>query len=210
VLPSEGGSVSAGDGDDKVTGALGDDVMHGNAGVDSLSAGAGSDIARGGQQNDFVQGNSGNDLVFGDRGDDIVHGGKGADLVQGNTGNDVVLGDDGDDIIRGGQGDDQVFGGQGADLLFGDLGNDSLTGGSGADAFHFPAGSQGRDLITDFTRGEGDRIVIDSPLAANFGDLASRISQAADGSAMIDLGDLVITLQGVAPGALGAGDFLFG
>ncbi|WP_300574054.1 DUF4347 domain-containing protein [Phenylobacterium sp.] len=210
VLPNEGGSVSAGDGDDKVTGALGDDVMHGNAGVDSLSAGAGSDIARGGQQNDFVQGNSGNDLVFGDRGDDIVHGGKGADLVQGNTGNDVVLGDDGDDIIRGGQGDDQVFGGQGADLLFGDLGNDSLTGGSGADAFHFPAGSQGRDLITDFARAEGDRIVIDSPLAANFGDLASRVSQAADGSAIIDLGDLVITLQGVAPGALEAGDFLFG
>lgn len=210
VLPNEGGSVSAGDGDDKVTGALGDDFIHGNAGVDSLSAGAGSDIVYGGQQNDFVQGNSGDDVVFGDRGDDIVHGGQGGDLVQGNTGDDIVLGDDGDDIVRGGQGNDQVFGGEGADLLFGDLGNDSLTGGSGADTFHFPSGSQGRDLIADFARAEGDRIVIDSPLAANFGDLAGRITQTGNGGAMIDLGDLVITIQGVAPGALAAGDFLFG
>lgn len=210
VLGDSGGSLSGGAGDDKVTGGLGNDFVHGNVGADSLSSGAGADSVHGGQDNDFVQGNSGDDFVFGDRGNDVVHGGQGSDLVQGNTGDDVVLGDLGDDIVRGGQGNDQVFGGAGADQLFGDLGNDTVTGGAGADVFRFPVGAQGQDLITDFSRAEGDVIWITSPLVTDFGDLAGRLSQAADGSAIIDLGDQVITVFGVAPGALLAGDFLFG
>jgi hypothetical protein len=55
-------------------------------------------------------------------------------------------------------GADTLTGTTGNDLLQGGQGNDTLTGGDAADIFRFIAGELGSDLITDFDKGEGDKL----------------------------------------------------
>lgn len=153
-------TASGGVGADSLQGDAGDDVVQGNTGNDDLAGGVGNDVVLGGQDNDAVQGNTENDYVSGDRGSDTVHGGRGDDIAYGGEGNDVVFGDRDNDIVRGGAGADQVFGGDGDDYVSGDRGSDTITGGAGADLFH-TFGEAGLDLVTDFSLGQGDRVILD-------------------------------------------------
>lgn len=109
-------------------------------------------------------GNATANRITGNAANNVLSGGKGADTLEGGAGNDRLL---------GGMGNDRLFGGMGADRLNGGLGVDVMTGGLGADVFVFTAaadsrpGAGQRDLITDFNRGQGDRIdlsVIDANL----------------------------------------------
>jgi Ca2+-binding RTX toxin-like protein len=88
---------------------------------------------------------------------------------------------------------DSLTGGDGDDLLFGGRGRDTLTGGEGADLFAVGRGS-GRDLVTDFDVGEGDRIGL-------AGTHHWRVRSSASGDAVIAVrGGGSLTLAGVAPG----------
>lgn len=109
--------------------------------------------------NDVVSGGVLADVLQGFAGVDSIDGGAGLDFVQGNAGNDTLAGGDGADVVRGGRDDDVLSGGAGNDFLSGDRGNDTVTGGAGADIFHTFAGA-GVDRITDFNRGEGDRVAV--------------------------------------------------
>ena len=66
----------------------------------------------------------------------------------------------------GGAGRDQLVGDAGNDTLTGNAGLDRLTGGLGADRFVFLSradstlAATGRDVITDFNRAQGDKIVL--------------------------------------------------
>ena len=71
----------------------------------------------------------------------------------------------GDDRLYGGSGPDRLDGGAGDDVLTGGAGRDVLTGGAGADRFVFGTGDSGAtfqtaDRIMDFSRAEGDRIML--------------------------------------------------
>ena len=107
--------------------------------------------------NDLVTGGAIADILQGFAGADSIDGGLGFDFVQGNAGNDTLAGGDGNDVVRGGRDDDVLTGGAGNDFLSGDRGNDTVTGGAGADIFHTFTGA-GVDRVTDFNRGEGDRV----------------------------------------------------
>ncbi|PSB28423.1 phytase [Stenomitos frigidus] len=80
--------------------------------------------------------------------------------------NDVINGQGGDDRINGLSGDDILRGGEGNDRLRGGAGNDQLTGGADADRFIFASGQAfnlddlGVDKIIDFSRADGDKIVL--------------------------------------------------
>ncbi len=75
-----------------------------------------------------------------------------------------IIGGKGDDILTGGRAGDKLYGGDGDDVLTGYKGLDRLTGGKGADHFVFRNADEstvaaiGRDVITDFHHGEGDKI----------------------------------------------------
>jgi hypothetical protein len=75
---------------------------------------------------------------------------------------DLVFGRDGHDTIYGMAGDDEIYGEGGNDVLVGGDGADKLSGGLGKDQFTYNAVSEStgasRDLITDFSRSQGDRI----------------------------------------------------
>lgn len=128
-------------GDDILSGGLGDDLIYGEVAIGSLEG------VKGG--NDRINGGGGNDSLFGQ------------------TGRDRLIGGDGDDLMDGGQGSDNLAGGKGIDRIIGGAGKDVLSGGVDGDRFVFlrAAESQtgaGRDVISDFSRRQGDKIDVSS------------------------------------------------
>jgi Ca2+-binding RTX toxin-like protein len=70
-------------------------------------------------------------------------------------------------VADGGEGNDALTGGARNDALRGGDGNDVLAGGLGPDRFLFDA-ADGTDAITDFTRWQGDKVVLEGPGALAF------------------------------------------
>jgi Ca2+-binding RTX toxin-like protein len=109
--------------------------------------------------------------VTGGTGDDTISFGSAYDLknviASGGRGDDSIATAGGNDTLSGGGGADELDGGAGDDKLTGGFGNDTLTGGDGADQFVFNTALDdvnNVDLITDFTSGDGDKIVLDDAI----------------------------------------------
>jgi Ca2+-binding RTX toxin-like protein len=135
---------------------LGSTIGTGNALDNMITGSDDGDTLSGAAGNDTIQGGAGNDVVDGGDGDDLLRGGAGSDTVTGGAGNDQLFGDGGNDSLSGGAGNDTLDGGAGAD---------TLSGGAGADVFIFrPAqfgdGAGNRDVITDFSHAQGDKIAL--------------------------------------------------
>ncbi|WP_210270256.1 matrixin family metalloprotease [Aureimonas sp. ME7] len=175
-------------GADRLEGTANADFVHGLEGNDAIFGYGGADTLFGNQGNDTINGGFGNDVIYGGKDDDVVFGEQGDDTVNGNMGNDTVYGGKGNDLVHGGQGNDAVFGNMGNDTLYGGLGDDTLTGGAGSDRFVFLAG-HGRDVVTDFSAAEGDRLDFDGQ---------TYTASEAGGSTILALsGGGVVTLLGV-------------
>ncbi|MEI6643400.1 MAG: calcium-binding protein [Novosphingobium sp.] len=83
--------------------------------------------------------------------------------------------------LKGNSGANLLNGGAGNDVLSGGLGNDTLIGGRGADKFLFdsaPAGATNVDLVRDFSRKEGDLILLDKAVFAGLGPAGGLASGA--------------------------------
>ena len=158
------------DGDDVLRGSAGSDVLDGGAGDDTLIGGGGTDSLYGGEGIDTVDYSiPGNSIVaqLTDRGigtiiiqgqtrnyvTDVenVTGSWTADTITGNRANNVLSGAGGNDVLNGKAGDDTLIVYNGATRL---------TGGTGADVFQFGLGGNDVDLITDFSKAEGDKIAL--------------------------------------------------
>jgi Peptidase M10 serralysin C terminal. len=80
--------------------------------------------------------------------------------------------------IIGSSFNDQLIGDAGANQISGGAGNDSITGGLGSELFVYKAvsdsgiGLGNRDIITDFSRAQGDRIDL-SAFTGTFGFLGT-------------------------------------
>ncbi len=133
-------------------------------------------------------------------------------LTPASTGlDDILFGGSGGDQLNGGQGDDTLVGGAGGDTLIGGFGYDTLTGGSGSDIFNFNARQFDDDVITDFVPGV-DRINLSAFGVADFASLAPFIYQVGANSLIEFFFAGVpeaITITGVLPNQLSAGDFVF-
>ena len=222
----------------------GNDILTGGQGNDQLFGDANYLQGQSQGGNDILYGDEGLDIIFGDAqymfddargGSDDIRGGEGNDLrligdAQGMYGNSVG----GDDRVDGGAGDDRVFGDAdtgldhargGNDIIIGGTGNDILVGDfeslaagfagvGGSDRFIFGVGS-GTDVIKDFEVGKDIIQILPGYGFQDFGDLAHRISDDANGNAVIQLRTTwnsvidVITLRGVSSSQLTAADFLF-
>jgi Ca2+-binding RTX toxin-like protein len=147
--------VLGGGGDDLIDGGRGNDRLWGRGGNDTIYAGQGNDSAWGGEANDLLFAGFGNDGLSGGGGDDILRGEAGKDRLRGGLGNDQVLGgadkdllwgDDGNDFLSGEGNKDKLWGGLGDDILQGGADQDHLYGGSGS---NFLDGGPGRDKLRD-------------------------------------------------------------
>jgi Ca2+-binding RTX toxin-like protein len=186
--------LDGGEGSDGLYGGLGADTLIGGQGADTLDGGLGIDSMEGGADNDTYyvddlldvvveQALGGYDRVFA-----ALHYTLGAELerlslsgasdlngtgnalnnrLDGNAGANILDGGEGSDGLYGGLGADTLIGGQGADTLDGGLGTDSMEGGAGADLFLFRSMADvDKDVITDFSAAQGDRIDL-RPIDAN-------------------------------------------
>ena len=120
------------EGNDRITGGDGPNVIDGLGGNDVVIGGAGDDILRGGEGNDTLFAGDGNDLLEGGTGNDILAGdtnGRDGPLLggarvidtDGTTGTAYRVA--GGDILRGGAGDDIFHAGYGS----------TIDGGTGTD-----------------------------------------------------------------------------
>ncbi|WP_158964945.1 calcium-binding protein [Chachezhania sediminis] len=202
VLELNGGVLRAGD--DTISGGAGGDTLIG----DLFNAWGtrvfyGSDTIRGGGGADRIWGDgvSDDNCVVRQVGDDRLFGGAGADSIWGQRGKDFIVGGTGADSMFGGGGADTIRGGAGKDTLVGGDGPDRLSGGAGNDTFVYNdlaesgPNPNGRDVITDFTRGD-DKIdlsqVTTVPLdfigTDKFSGTAGELRfQRADGTTMVQL-----------------------
>jgi Ca2+-binding RTX toxin-like protein len=129
-------------GDDSLFGSRDRDVLFGYGGNDLISGWLGRDLLRGMAGRDKLYGGDDDDVLGGDGGSDWLYGGDDDDRLLGGDGNDFLDGEDGDDVLQGGRG------------------RDKLRGGADDDSFRFvstkdsPPGSDHRDVIHDFGRGD--------------------------------------------------------
>ena len=102
--------------------------------------------------------------IMGSNGSDAINGTSANPALRTTSAEDTVSGGDGNDTIQGLGGDDILNGDAGKDVLTGGAGADRLTGGAGADQFVYTAVSEStptvRDVITDFSHSQGDKIVL--------------------------------------------------
>lgn len=180
------GIVENPNGSAEIYGGLGADTMFGRGGADKLYGGGDEDWLLGTtalvnaegvvtpQETsgaDYMEGGAGSDALYGFDGNDELYGGggndKGSILVPHvntyttNTYDTVKAG------LYGGDGDDLVDGGGGDDLVAGGNGNDVLHGGRGGDQFLFDTAlskTGNVDRIADFSRGEGDKILLSADI----------------------------------------------
>ncbi|MGF6231159.1 Ca2+-binding RTX toxin-like protein [Inquilinus ginsengisoli] len=161
-------------------GAGGDAQGDSVSGIENLT---GSNIG-----GDILTGSSGANILRGFGGDDLLRGGAGADTLEGGVGTDLTSyynsaaavtvnlaagtgtgGDAQGDILvsienlNGSNFADTLTGNGGANVLRGLAGRDTLSGGAGADRFVYGATSESavgvnRDMVTDFSQAQGDRI----------------------------------------------------
>ncbi|WP_321778676.1 calcium-binding protein [Sulfurimonas sp.] len=129
-------------GDDSITGInYGDNTITAGAGNDTVSGSANNDIIYGGADNDTISGNGGNDIIDGGTGNDTLYGNAGADTIKGGAGDDTIIADS----------ETNPYGTNAPynDILEGGTGNDTLQGGAGDDTYIFNRGD-GVDTIHDY------------------------------------------------------------
>ena len=169
------------EGADTLLGDDGDNVFSGLGGADTLNGLDGADFMNGGAGADSMNGGAGNDTFIVDSAGDVVteSSGAGIDLVMSSvtydlrsgvenltlTGSAAIdgTGSGGSNTLIGNSAANTLKGGAGRDTLNGEGGRDVLIGGKGADRFVFDdlddmATGSARDVISDFSRSQGDEI----------------------------------------------------
>lgn len=91
--------------------------IQGLDGDDRLIGGSGKDVIEGGNGNDTIYGGAGADVINGNGGNDRIYGGEGGDAIAGSKGSDIMYGEDGNDRFIMVQNIDKVIGGAGRDEM---------------------------------------------------------------------------------------------
>lgn len=149
-------------------------------------------------------GNADDNRLVGYSGSDRLKGENGNDQLIGNPGDDLLIGGRGDDRMEGGTGDDLLKGKSGSDVLIGDAGFDRLRGNAKQDFFGVQVGKDA-DLILDFQDGQ-DRLALSDSL--EFDQLTIVKSGNQTQIQLSETGELLTSLNRVAPTAIDASDFV--
>jgi Ca2+-binding RTX toxin-like protein len=190
--------------DQIITGGDGAETLIGGS-HDKLIAGKGQETIVGGSNDTIVAGN-GKDLIFAGVNNTVTVG-NGDNTVYGST-NDVISVGNGNNLVVSGDSSTVTLGNGNNTVSVGS--NDTIVGGRGSDTFSF-ASSSGTDVISGFNA-DIDRVVVSLSYAiSSFDALQPHMQSTPDHTGtMINLDkNDTITLAGVAPSGLHAGNFSF-
>ncbi len=149
--------INVGTGVSNVTGSADDDIICGNQYINDIKAGEGDDTVYGAGGNDLLHGEKGDDTLYGEEGRDFIIDGEGDDTAYGGEGNDLFQGaGEGNDEFYGGEGNDEFYFGQkGNDMFNGGPGIDHINlatspdpGKTGTPAANFLSGNLTIDLTS--------------------------------------------------------------
>ena len=160
-------NVTAGGGNDTITGNASNNVLNGGGGNDTIEGGDGRDTLNGGGGDDTfvyisfssfddIDGGSGTDLLdlsngtganyvnlltqlWGNTSASATFSAISVENVIGNSGNNEIIGSAVDNVLSGNAGDDTISGGDGNDTIDGGAGADTLDGGAGIDTLDYSA-----------------------------------------------------------------------
>jgi Ca2+-binding RTX toxin-like protein len=231
VIYGYGGNdvITGGGGNDSLVGGAGNDALDGEGGNDTMIGGLGDDqfvidsisdaaVEAAGEGNDTVYARL--DYTLGGNIEQLIlveglaarngAGDNGGNVIIGNSAGNLIYGNGGDDTLYGFGGSDNLQGGNGNDILDGGTGSDILNGGANADKFKFIVGD-GTDTVQDFTRSQGDQILLSTSLAASFNTLVANNASVIGGNVVLTFGGgQTVTLVGVTSVAsLQSTDFVF-
>ncbi len=146
--------VTAGGGNDEISGWVYGDTLKGMGGDDVLDGHKGDDILYGGDGNDILYGRPvpmplpndfyGFDELYGEAGDDLIY--AEGDKAYGGDGNDTIVATQGGNFVDGGTGRDNIVS-YGGDEVHGGDGNDRISYAGKGSVIH---GDDGNDYITFF------------------------------------------------------------
>jgi uncharacterized repeat protein (TIGR01451 family) len=217
-------------GNDRLNGNGGNDRLDGNFGNDVLRGGTNNDYLQGQQNDDTLNGGRGSDTMIGGLGrdrldgkqmDDLLVGGRAVDTLNGGPGGDFIQGLQGDDRLYGNSQSDTLIGGGNRDVLVGGLAADVLKGGPGRDRFLYRSFKERGDTIEEFQVNR-DQIdlsrLFNAPKYSNSNrfdryvkvkasNLGTVVQVDANGDAARGFKPF-ITLDAIAPGAVGASNFI--
>ena len=134
----------------------------GSEGDDRIQGGNGSNLIIGLAGNDIIHGGTGDNIIIGGPGDDQLYGGGGNNIIiAGGQGTNQIYGGKGNNILIAGSGNTLMVAGHGNDKLYGGAGNDVLIGGPGADYFACGASGTGaastsKSVVLNFNASKGD------------------------------------------------------
>ncbi len=173
------------------TGSAGDEPLTGGLGADLLVGGGAGHVMTGLGGDDTYQVNTTFDAV-------VEAPGAGVDTVQVRNVKTYALGEGLENLYLfgkmtgyGNAGDNLIVGNINAQVIVGGAGNDVLVGGAGADTFVFGLGS-GKDVVTDFTSGQSDKVRIEDYGFVNFAQVKAAMTQVgADVVLQLSSGDAV-------------------
>ena len=215
------GGLFGGDGNDTLISGVGPDFLDGGSGSDTVSyedsdGAVTVDLAATRTHGTAIGGDASipevqltiiedpNDDSDFDHLSDAIEILVGIENVIGSAENDSITGDSLSNMLNGGGGNDTLEGAAGNDWLDGGAGADLLTGGEDADTFVFGDG----DTVTDFEDGS-DLINIDDFGHITTDNFATNVTIRQSGSDVeVQIGDAVLTLNGVSGADLTVDDFI--
>ncbi len=136
-----GETITAGNGNDSITGNYAPEAITLGSGTDVVSAGTGNDSITAGSGTDSIIGSNGNDTVIGGSGTDFIGLGDGNNQVTAGSGADTIAVGAGKNLISSGTGTETITAGDGDNKIFVDTGGGNVSVGAGQDIINATTGN---------------------------------------------------------------------